>query len=176
MKIFSFIAAVLMSQAVLAQKSTIDCENEVGKLNREKVAKCLVDSIMESSKDTGEKSQPLAYSLKIDGINSVGAVKISVNIFNIFDKPIKYVNLSMRVFNAVKDDVSTNALGQKKTSTFQITGPIHPNESDLYSWPSAWYSPTAHCLTIENLEVIFMSNEKEQISGKDKRIRNSKCD
>lgn len=107
--------------------------------------------------------------------HSAGGVHVDIEVTNISDKPIKYLNYSLKPYNAVGDLVRGEI---KRTSLERIreVGPIAPGErsSRNWHWENVWYNSTIKCIRVTRISITYMDKSSRTFSSSsaiDKMLR-----
>lgn len=88
-------------------------------------------------------------------VNSAGGVKVNWCANNIYDKTIKYIHITMRLYNAVGDKIVDDFGNSQFTET--IIGPIEPGEGFRhYSDTPFTYTYNCSKLSIEEVDIEYM--------------------
>lgn len=94
--------------------------------------------------------------------DSAGGVSLDIDVQNMSDKEIKYVNFEVSFFNNVGDP-AINEISTYKTNiaNVQLIGPIAQygiGGEDEY-WDCIFYNSTAKRWSIDSLEIIYMDGD-----------------
>lgn len=107
------------------------------------------------------------YDFGLWDVDSAGGVEPHAWIVN--PNPtdaIKYVNMTLRMFNAVGDPVRSS-IGNQSTFAIQFTGPLTNEDGPKHAnWGPVGYNHSASCLQVETVSIVFMSGKKASFSGK----------
>jgi hypothetical protein len=120
------------------------------------------------AEERGEKAS--TYFIKqfgIDTVNSAGGVEPYVIFVNPNAKnSIKYMYVTVALFNAVGDAISSSIDGQT-TARLNFTGPLDFSQGEQRTdWGPVWYNTTAHCIRVQSLRVIYVNGKTLAFSGK----------
>lgn len=97
-------------------------------------------------------------------IDSAGGVELYFNFQNNSDREIKYIDLDVALYNAVKDEIADTITGEKRYP-IQYTGPLSPNSS-TGEFTGLWkfYNPNfSGTLKFTNVTVTYMDGSTEDI-------------
>ena len=97
--------------------------------------------------------------------NSAGGVDAYINFYNNSNKTIKYVNFSVKAYNAV-DDVVTCTIRDKYISNLKYTGPVNPYSysNDNSYWDCVWYNYQIKYCKIVGVKIDYMDGTNVEIS------------
>ena len=110
----------------------------------------------------------LIKSIKIDGPNSANGVGVTINLFNLCDKVIKYIYIYADAYNEVGDKVKCQIKRTSKAS-LKITGPLNKSPSNdinsspfktFYSWENLWYNSTISCVKFTKIKIKFIDGSE----------------
>ena len=89
-------------------------------------------------------------------VNSAGGVKVNWCAKNLYNKPIKYIHATIRLYNAVDDLIYDDITGRSEF-TETIVGPIEPNEGFRY-YSNLPFAYTYNCakLSIDEVTIEYM--------------------
>ena len=96
--------------------------------------------------------------------NSAGGLSYKFNIKNNTDKTIKYVTITVSVYNSVSDKVSDSISG-KSLFSLKLTGPL--NAYSTYEdviFENFMYNSTGKSARIESVTVEYMDGTEEDVS------------
>lgn len=103
---------------------------------------------------------------RTDAPNSAGGVNVFIRWQNISSKPIKYITFSVTPYNAVDDAVSCT-ISNKGKYRLKATGPMEAKTEKIENnfWENVWYNSTIKRAEINSIDIIYMDNSEESISG-----------
>lgn len=96
--------------------------------------------------------------------DSAGGIELYFNFQNNSDREIKYIDLDVALYNAVKDEIADTITGEKGYSV-QYTGPLSPNSS-TGEFTGVWkfYNPNfSGTLKFANVTITYMDGSTEDI-------------
>ena len=102
----------------------------------------------------------------IDEVNSAGGVEPYLEVVNPHEgRTIKYVTITVTMFNAVGDVIASEIDGNS-TATLRATGPFSKDDGPRRkAWNPVFYNSTATCLRIGTLRVEFMDGRVQTFTG-----------
>jgi hypothetical protein len=173
-RVLVFVLFFALAGASHASKSVEECEAEIGKAaesNRELVSKCLLESmgVIVPAVDPVRAAKVFILDFGIHKHNSVGGVEP----FAIFANPkkdttIKYITLTVALYNAVGDQIRSS-IGGGAAKTIKYTGPlVYQGRDDAY-WEPVWYNGTAACIAIQGMSIEYMNGKRTTLVGRDLR-------
>ncbi|MBL3574291.1 hypothetical protein M2324_003872 [Rhodovulum sulfidophilum] len=97
--------------------------------------------------------------------NSAGGVDVSIDGINTSNKTVKYLDYTLRAYNAVGDPVR-GEIRRRNDASVRETGPIAPGGKTAPGvWSNMWYNYSITCARISSVTVIFMDNSSRKFTG-----------
>lgn len=93
--------------------------------------------------------------------NSADGITSSFRISNISeDKTVKYVRLTIRLFNPVGE--ATPGERSPATQTVRAVGPIESGDDGYYGFENTWYSSTGSCVELRKMSVQYIDGTSSE--------------
>lgn len=110
------------------------------------------------------------YDFGLWDVDSAGGVEPHAWIVNANpNTSIKYVTMTIRMFNAVGDAVRSS-IGNQGSFSIRFTGPLANDEGPKQAhWDPVGYNHSAKCLQMESVSIEFMNGKSVRFSGKSLR-------
>lgn len=114
------------------------------------------------SKDKLSMDRPVVLSRH--GITS-GLVSTNywVEYWNTSPKTIKYLELTLKPYNAV-GDVVQDPIRKKPDAIVQDTGPIESGKHTYAKWQSVWFTQAVSTVRISGMKVIYMDGTEQELT------------
>ena len=97
--------------------------------------------------------------------NSAGGVDARIDAINTSNKTAKYLDYTLRAYNAVGDPVR-GEIRRSNTASVRETGPIEPGGKTTPSvWSNQWYNHSIRCARLSKVTVTFMDNSSRTFTG-----------
>ena len=89
-----------------------------------------------------------------------------INLTNIGDQTIKYINLTTELYNPVGDPEPDSFTGRTTTDIREV-GPINPNDTQTLNWNNLFTSQFGSCIQITTINITLADNTVKQIRNND---------
>ena len=97
--------------------------------------------------------------------NSAGGVDVRIDGINTSNKTVKYLDYTLRAYNAVGDPVR-GEIRRSNTASVRETGPIAPGgRTEEGVWSNLWYNYSISCARLSSVTVIFTDNSSRKFTG-----------
>jgi hypothetical protein len=102
--------------------------------------------------------------LYLDDPDTCGGIDVYGHFYNNYKKTIKYIDIEIIPYNAVKD-IQHCTISNKSLAKLQFTGPIKPHTGKGCKWRAVWHNSTIRNFSIKKITVTYMDNIILSIDG-----------
>jgi hypothetical protein len=92
------------------------------------------------------------------------SVGVRVNFENIADSDYNYARFKLTAYNNEGQNIRPKK-GKRESAYVRLAGPISPGQTKSTIWTNTWNSRNFDCISLDEVEIIFMDGSIETASG-----------